>query len=110
LRFLKSGKADFLVGHFHAESASPPSQGLLTLSDEKLRNASLDDIEKAVSDEATGRKDLECIAIQRFSVPRGSMRRFSNKRMLVDKLRTLINNERAHVTISTVARGQPEGT
>ncbi len=107
LRFLKSGKADFLEDRFHIERGSSPSRTLPTF-DEKFRNASLDDIEKLLDDDATARKDLEYIAVQRFSVPRGSMRYFSNKRMLVDKLRTLIDNERTHETISAVARGQAE--
>ena len=77
-----------------------------TLSDEDLRNASLAEIEKLVMNEGTSRKNLERIAFQRFSVPRGSMRSFSDKQMLVDKLRTLIDNERTHETIGAVARGQ----
>jgi len=106
LRFLKSGKGKFLEAPFHAEHRTDHSRPLTTLSDERLRKASLDDIAKLVNDEATPRRDLEYIAIQRFSVPRGSIRSFSNKRMLVDKLLTLIANERTHETIGAVARGQ----
>ncbi|MGO9304923.1 MAG: hypothetical protein ACLP3R_14730, partial [Candidatus Korobacteraceae bacterium] len=64
-----------------------------------------DEILKLLNNEETPRSDLEQIAIVRFSVPSGSMRSFSNKRMLVDKLRTLVENERAHETIGEVARG-----
>jgi len=110
LRFLKSGKGKFLESSFQAGHRADHGRPSATLSDEELRRASLDDLEKLVNDEATPRKDLECIAIQRFSVPRGSMRSFPNKRMLVNKLLTLIANERTHETIGAVARGQTKQT
>jgi hypothetical protein len=109
LRFLKSGKADFLEAAAHTDQRVGASRRLPSISEEELRRASLDDIARLVSDEATPRKDLEFIAIERFSVPRGSMRSFSNRRMLVEKLLTLIANERTHETISAVARGQAKG-
>jgi len=61
-----------------------------------------------VSNDAIARKDLEFIAIQRFGVPRGSMRSFSNRQMLVDELRTLISNERVHETIRVFGREAAE--
>jgi hypothetical protein len=107
LRFLKSRSAQFLQYPGHAKHRVPERSRLSpTITENELRAASLDDLEKLVSDERTSRIDLEFIAIQRFSVPRGSMRSFSNKQMLVDKLRTLIGNERTHETIGAVARGQ----
>ena len=84
LRFLKSGKGKLLENSFDAEPRIGATRQLPTLGEEELRRASLDDIAKWVSDEATPRKDLEFIAIQRFSVPRGSMRSFSNKGMLIE--------------------------
>ena len=106
LRFLRSRK-----GKRHGQPIHPP-QSLDSflhspnLYDQTFRDASLDDIDKLVNDEATSRKLLERIAMERFSVPRGSMRSFSNKQILVDKLRTLIENERTHETIGEVARGE----
>jgi hypothetical protein len=108
LRAVKSGK--FLEGLAHTKHTAVPSQLSPTLTDEDLHRASLDELDKLVNDESTARKDLERIAIQRFSVPRGSMRSFSNKQMLVEKLRTLIGNERTHETIGAVARGQAKLT
>jgi len=75
-------------------------------SDNDLRNRSLEEVEKIVNQETTPRKYLERIAIHRFDVPKGSMRSFSNRRLLVEKLLTLISNERTHVTIDLVARGR----
>lgn len=105
LRLLKSknGSLEELVPSTHHRETHIQSP---TLSENELRKCSLDDIDKLVKDEATARKDLEYIAIQRFSVPRGSIRSFSNRQMLVDKLRTLVANERTHETIGAVARGQ----
>jgi hypothetical protein len=110
LRFLKSRNNHFLDSLAHAERHTHSSERLPTLNDEQLRRASLAEIERLVTNEATTRKDLEFIAIQRFSVPRGSMRSFSNRQMLVDKLRTLIGNERTHETIRAVARGAGKST
>jgi len=108
LRSLKSGKWDFLGTA--AEGGQPSkAQRSTVITAEELNRASLDHIARLVSDEATPRKDLEFIAIQRFSVPHGSMRSSSNRAMLVDKLLTLIDNERAHQTIGAVARGQVKG-
>lgn len=107
LRFLKSNNGRFL-GEEPSEAAqhSRSAKEAARLNEGILRAASLDDVAKLVNDEATSRKTLELIAIERFSVPRGSMRSFSNKRMLVDKLLTLIDNERTHETIGAVARAK----
>jgi hypothetical protein len=106
LRFLKSNYSYLLEKGRVKRPGTELSRSSHTISEDRLRKVSLSDLDKIVSDEKTPRKDLEFIAIQRFSVPRGSMRSFSNKQMLIDKLRTLIGNERAHETIGAVARGQ----
>jgi hypothetical protein len=110
LRFLKSDKGKSLK--LADQEVHRRDQNLLLpfLDQEKLRRASLDDLSRLISDETTSRKHLESIAIQRFSVPRGSMRSFSSKEMLVDKLRTLIDNERTHETIGVIARGSSNRT
>jgi hypothetical protein len=106
LRFLKSGKAEFLATPLHGDRRTYQVAATVTAVDRELGSATLDALEALVNDGRTPRKNLEQIAIQRFSVPRGSMRSFSNRRMLVDKLLTLIANERTHETIGAVARGQ----
>lgn len=78
-------------------------------ADADLRIISLDEAEKLTNDETTPRKYLERIAIHRFNIPKGSMRSFSNRQLLVDKLLTVIRNERTHTTIDLVARGQSGG-
>lgn len=75
------------------------------LSDETIEVLPASDLVQIVGDDTTPRKTLERIAILRFRVPRGSMRSFSNKTTLVEKLRTLVRNEQAHATIEAVARG-----
>ena len=107
LRSLKSRPTCLLEGHDSVKGERPSRSCSPSAIDEvALRKASLDDIEKIVIDDKTPRKDLEFIAIHRFSVPRGSMRSFSSKQMLVDKLCSLIGNERAHKTIGEIARGE----
>jgi hypothetical protein len=109
LRFIRSRPADFLEDEGYRKRRADPvlKSGL---NEENLQRVSLTDLEKLVNDEVTSRRDLERIAIERFSVPRGSMRSFSNKQALIDKLRSLIDNERAHETIGAVARGELEPT
>lgn len=68
----------------------------------------LEELLRFVTDESVPRKQLEVVAADRFGVPRGSMRSFSNRRMLVDKLRTLIRNEQAHATIRNLAKSDPK--
>jgi hypothetical protein len=111
LRFLKARPPRFLDERGDGKAPrSARSRPIPTITEEELRNASLDDLESIVTDPKTARKNLEFIAIQRFSVPRGSMRAFANMEMLVEKLRTLIGNERAHQAIGSVAREQRKRT
>lgn len=105
LRFLRSKKGRSLEEIFGTADRHR-SRGTITLKAEQLRRMTLVDLEKLINDEATSRTDLEFVAMERFSVPRGSMRSFSNRQMLVTKLRTLIANERTHQTIGAVARGE----
>ena len=70
----------------------------------EMDKLSLAEIEKLTTDESTPRKTLEEIATERFQVPRGSMRSFSNVQNLREKIITLVQNERAHQTISAIAQ------
>jgi hypothetical protein len=108
LRFLKSKKGSVLNDIFASagRKEAPPSP-TYSFTEGQIDKFSLDELEKLVNDETVARSDLERIAVQRFKVPRGSVRsNFPNKRMLTDKLRVMIRNERAHGTISMVARDQ----
>ncbi|WP_448658656.1 hypothetical protein ACPVPU_14395 [Sphingomonas sp. CJ99] len=71
---------------------------------EAASRLSLSHVEAAVDNNELTRSDLEAIAIGRFQVPRGSMRSIGNIENLRDKIRTLVQNERAHATITKVAR------
>jgi hypothetical protein len=107
IRFLRSATPEELRRVF-PERASTPKVTIKELeqSDSELVNMSGREIERLISNVSTPRKILERIAIHRFRVPSGSMRSFSNRKMLVEKLTTLLHNEQAHATIETVARGQ----
>ena len=76
-------------------------------TNDEISNLPIGTIEKLINDQEVSRELLESIAIHRFKVPKGSMRSFSNRRMLVEKLMTLASNEAAHLIIDTVARGEP---
>jgi hypothetical protein len=105
LRFLRSQPINFLEVHSQPKRRNDESLLLPSIRGEELQTVPLDELERLVNDDEISRKHLERIAIDRFSVPRGSMRSFSNRQMLVEKLRSLIDNERAHQIIGVVARG-----
>ena len=106
LKFLRSAKREDINHIFFRPTAlvQKLAQSEPKFTDSDIANFSIEELEKLLNDNATPRKFLERIAIHRFKVPQGSMRSFSNRRMLVEKLATLIRNEQAHATIDTVAR------
>ncbi len=110
LRFWRFNRDTVMKGLPDQGRHSEGARVARSISDEQLRGASLSEIEGLVNREDISRRELEHIAIQRFSVPRGSMRSFSNRQMLLEKLHTLIGNERTHETISSVARGEARPT
>jgi hypothetical protein len=105
LEYLKSSPNTYLPVRCDVERVQEEVPLLPGLAEPALETMSLDDLQMLVEDEGISRKQLERIAIERFSVPRGSMRSYSNRPRLVDKLRSLIDNERAHQIIGAVARG-----
>jgi hypothetical protein len=105
LQFLRARRGKPLEAPVTSETKHNTST---KFTENEIRSASLEKIAQIICDETSSRKDLEFVAIHRFSVPKGSMRSFSNRKMLVDKLQVLAANEKAHVTIGEVARGLPE--
>jgi hypothetical protein len=104
LRYLRSSDCKFLENSGSSDVETSHREQSSLFSNHELRNATLNELEALIDDESTPRRGLESIAIERFSVPKGSMRSFPNRKLLIDKLRTLIRNERAHETIGIVAR------
>lgn len=105
LRGVASQELERIFGEHRSPLKSETSEQL-ELSEAEIANMPGNDVEKIINDEATPRKLLEQIAIHRFQVPRGSIRRFSNRGMLIQKLVNLLRNEQAHSAIEAVARGQ----
>lgn len=107
LKFLRSMKREEFDRIFSRTSARLPKlpQSQPQFDDSEIVNFSIAQLDNLINEEGTSRKLLERIAIHRFNVPAGSMRSFSNRRMLVEKLLTLVQNEQAHSTIDSVARG-----
>lgn len=73
-------------------------------SGETILAYSLDEIERLATDESTARKILEEVAVQRFNVPKGSLRSLSNMTLLRQRIMTHVQNERAHQTIGSIAK------
>lgn len=105
-----------IIRHLHGLSDSavhkivsgPRHKESLALRKNKEASAasslSLDDVEALLSDPTTTRLKLEAIAVGRFEVPKGSLRSLGTVDQLREKIITLANNERAHQTISSVAK------
>lgn len=74
------------------------------MSETKVRELSIEEVTSIINDERVPRRLLEQIAIQRFGVPKGSMRKWGSKESLRDKISTMLRNERTHRTIGEVAR------
>jgi hypothetical protein len=102
LAFLRASKFQ-LLDSTQPESDVTPLDALLKDWAGFAQNATLNELEAIVSSEDTTRRQLEVIAIERFSVPKGSMRSYVNRERLVEKLLTLIRNEGAHETIGKLA-------
>jgi len=62
------------------------------------------EIAAIINDKEVTRRTLERIAIERFSVPKGSMRSYPNIMLLKEKLKTLMQNDVTHQAISEVSR------
>jgi hypothetical protein len=71
---------------------------------------SIEETRKLVESQGINRRTLERIAIERFSVPRGSMRSYPTIDALREKLMTLIRNDFAHHTIASVSRSGSRAT
>jgi hypothetical protein len=108
IRFLRLAPPDELHRIFGDALISQYSTDGFEQGEAEITDMSASEVERVINDDTTPRKTLERIAIYRFRVPRGSMRSFSNRGMLVEKLTTLLRNEQAHRAIETVARGQGE--
>jgi hypothetical protein len=109
IRFLRRARPEELRRIFSGERAAEHARAATAERPQaELANMSTSELERLVNDGSTPRKLLERLAILRFNVPRGSMRSFSNREALVEKLLTLLRNEQAHVAIETVARRQGE--
>lgn len=107
IRFLRSAPTKELEHIFYrtqtvAPEASSPQK---IIEDSYYSRISLSEIEKLINTDGTPRKILEKIAIYRFNVPAGSMRSFSNRHMLIEKIQASLQSEMAHSTIDSVARG-----
>jgi hypothetical protein len=112
IQFLKSASTQDLRRIFSTPALSrsltapqlTSAQLVEELPETELAHIANSEVEKLIENEKTPRRYLERIAIHRFNVPRGSMRSFSNRRLLIEKLQTLIQNEQTHIAIEEVAR------
>ena len=82
------------------------SQRTASSPTEEISQLSINEIELLLESEHLQRSQLEQLAIHRFGVPKGSMRKWSRKEELRDKVLTMLSNEQKHRTIGEVARSK----
>ncbi len=76
-------------------------------SSEEISRLSIDQVAELLEQEKLPRERLELLAIHRFGVPKGSMRKWGRKEDLREKVLMMLRNERVHRTIGEVARAKP---
>jgi hypothetical protein len=95
---------DYQVSRMLGDDSPKPSTLRREAAIKSASTLSLDAIENTLNDDQATRAELEAIAIGRFHVPRGSMRSMGNLELLREKLRTFVQNEQTHATITELAR------
>lgn len=73
-------------------------------SEEEIRNLTIEDVEELLLRDDLTRRFFERLASVRFGVPKGSMRQWGSRDSLLEKIATMMQNERMHRTIGEVAR------
>lgn len=80
------------------------------LTDEQIGRMSLDEVGRWIESKSSPRRLIERIAARRFGVTKGAISSLHSREALIEKILTLIRNERAHASIEravedTVRRG-----
>lgn len=71
--------------------------------DHRLSSIGLNEVEKIIDSEEVTKKTIERIAIVRFNMTKGEVSSISNRRKLVENIKSLIANERTHEAIARQA-------
>src|SRR4051812_1690766 len=82
MKYLRRLPPEALQQMMSRTGESPKTKSVHDIPVSELQSLTVEDVERLVADEASTRKLLEMIAIERFKVPRGSMRSFQNMQSL----------------------------
>lgn len=96
--------AQLQSGASHVTVSGKPSHVDPLLQPKRVITLTPQAVERIVAQEGTSRKQLEAIAVNRFEIPKGSLRSWSTIDQLREKILTMARNERAHQTIARLAR------
>lgn len=78
------------------------------MSESEMKGLTSGDVEQLLTIDQS-RAMLEALANARFGMPKGSMRQWPSKPDLIEKMRTMLRNERVHRTIKEVATAPRKG-
>jgi hypothetical protein len=109
LRYLRAQPAEQIsqiIGEARGTAGKTGKKQEPELSAEEIRAMKHENILELASNEGTPRKQLESIAMLRFGVTKGGLSTLRNRDALVEKLRTLIGNEKTHASITRAATRQ----
>lgn len=109
LRYLRSHPAEILpkiMGDSARKADKVSEKHEPELSERVVSEMPFHQILELASNPKTARRQLERIATVRFGVTRGGLSTLRTREALIEKLRTLIDNEAAHDSISRAAGGR----
>lgn len=109
LRFLATLPDETVREILHEETAKGQKVGKRLqpdLSELEIHSMPIERIVELASMQETPRRHLEQIAALRFGVTRGALSALRTRQALADKIGTLVNNEKAHESISRAALHQ----
>lgn len=106
LRYLRARPASSLpeiLGGVASTRAGVSTEQKEALSDQEILSMTSERILNLASDREIPRREIERIASVRFGVTRGGLSNLRTRQSLVEKLRTLIQNEGTHESITRAA-------
>lgn len=74
-----------------------------SILDQNISQLSLEEVQRIIKDERSTRRYLEEIGIFRFGMTKSDVSKTKNKRILIDRLKSIIDNEMTHESIGRQA-------
>ncbi len=94
-----------LLGAIDLEKAGKKGEAIISV--ESVLKMSIEDVKNSLSDSTLKKRDFERIAAIKFKMSPSELSTIRTKQGLIEELRTLINNQETHDSISRMAQSSP---